>query len=536
MVVEISASEISTSQIGDKQKLIRGSIFMTLSPVTALFLGLIISVLISVYIPPAEYAVYSWYNLMNSFLITTIPFALPQAITRFLAIAKGANNEEEIQQLQKDNTFFTLALVPLSGIIAIVITPLVLSSIGFFGQYGPLDIAIFALGIMCVNLSLFTIGAGKGLQAFENIGLAQFAANLVGQLLVILLIITGWSITALLIKWVVVGLLTSIFLTIGIKQLWTVRGGTYSLKPLLFFAYPAILSFFFAFFFKEYLIRALFMPFGADVVGLYEFAARLLTFVNALTIGFYTALGPYYSRAVGRGPSEELESEVKWTLKFSNFMFLPIIVGIVVISPSLFLILFDPRYYFAYQFFAILMVQMFLYLFYRPFVAILNSTGRPQSVLVITIISSLASGLLMLGAIFISPLFLIERYTLAIVVLAYSSSVFFASLLSGFWVKKQVKINTGFKAVLPFIGIAAIMIPPAIAIHLLRLHPVIEFASIFIISLVLYVLPIRIVGLISENEIRKATLFLPSRVAVPFSNFLVKVFVKHSLRMPLQPN
>jgi O-antigen/teichoic acid export membrane protein len=523
----------------DKKRMLQGTIFLTLSPVTAFFLGLVISLLINDLVPATDYGIFTWFNLMSSFIMNLIPFQLYGSITRYIAVSKGANNEETTQALLKTNSLLTLVLVPLSGFVALMITPIIFNSIpGVAGQYSLLDLSIFVLGIMALILANFIMSALKGLQEFNKIGLAQFAANTVGQALVIIILvygvaiqgITSLGIQALLIKWVIVGLLTTIILTLSVRELWTLHGKTASLKPLLEFAYPMVLSFLFAFFFSEFLVRYFLNFFGVYELGLYGFAVRMVTFVSALTIGFYTALSSYYAQAYGKSDREKLEMELRWTLKISFFLFLPLILGVMVISPSFFLMLL-PNYYWAYQYFIILMAQIFLLLFSRPYSLILNALAKTQTVLIVEVISSVLSGVLMFLFFIYAPLIvlwgLIDN-ALLLVVLGYASSGFFAFVLYAMVIRRYVGINLGLRQVLPLVLIGLCIFPPAVLIHILYLPPLYEFALIVIISTLIYLLPIRYFRVISEAEIRKASQFLPKRFSRRFANILVFLFVRNS--------
>ncbi|MFW9830944.1 MAG: MATE family efflux transporter [Candidatus Thorarchaeota archaeon] len=523
----------------DKKRMLRGSIFLTLSPVAAFFLGLIISILIDDLIPASDYAIFSWFTLMNSFLITLIPFRIPGAISRYLAVSKGANNKEDTQTLLKTNTLLTLLLVPLSGVVTLVITPFILNHplINIGGQYSLLDLVIFTLGIMSLNLANFTVSALKGMQEFNKIGIAQFFANTIGQAAVIFLLVYGVSIQgitalgiqALLMKWVIVGLLTSVILIISVRQIWTLRGMQPSLKPLLRYAYPMVISFLFTFLFSEFLVRYFLNAVG-DELGLYGFAVRIVAFVNALTIGFYTALDAYYAHSYGKGNTISLENDVRWTLKISLFLFLPLILGVMVIAPSFFVLVL-PNYYWAYQYFIILLAQVLLMIFNKPFALVLNALAKTRTVLIIQIISSMVSGLLMVLFFIYGPLFvfwgLIDN-ALLLVVLGYASRTFFALLLSTFIVRRYIGIRKGILQVIPLVLIGLCIIPPAVLIHLLYLPPVFEFYLIVLVSVLIYLLPIRFFRLISEVEIRKASQFLPKRLADPFARVIIRLFVRHS--------
>ncbi len=529
------ALEISLSS--DKKRMLRGSIFLTISPVSAFFLGLIISILINDLIPAADYAIFTWFNLMNNFLVTLVPFALYGAITRYIAVSQGANEEETTQELLKTNSLLALILVPLSGVVAFVITPIIFNSIpDVAGHYSLLDLSIFTLGVMAFLTANFTMCALKGLQEFNKVGIAQFIANTIGQVLIIVLLVYGVAlhgltflgIQALMIKWIIAGLLTTIILTLSARQVWRLRGKAASLKPLIKFAYPMVISFLFAFFFTEFLVLY-FLNFYGDELGLYGFAVRMVTFVSAITTGFYTAMGAYYAQAYGKGEIANLEKELRWTLKISFFLFLPLILGIMVIAPSFFLLVL-PNYYWAYQYLIILMAQLFLYLFARPYGFVLNALAKTQTVLVVQIISSVISGLLMLLFFINGPLFvlwgLIDN-ALLLVVLGYVSSSFFALLLYGFILKRFIGMQLGLRQIMPLVLIGFCILPPAVLIHLLYLPALHELTLIIIISVIIYLLPIRHFRLISEAEIRKASQFLPKRFSERFANILVVLFVRN---------
>ncbi|MHA2405726.1 MAG: hypothetical protein ACXACH_03120, partial [Candidatus Hermodarchaeia archaeon] len=107
----------------EKQRVLRGSILMTLSPASALFLGIVISYLIELFIPPGIYAIFPWFNLVYTFFGTIIVFRLPMALHYYLAAAKGANQLEELQKLRKTSTILALILAPLSGVITSLVVP-----------------------------------------------------------------------------------------------------------------------------------------------------------------------------------------------------------------------------------------------------------------------------------------------------------------------------------------------------------------------------------------------------------------------------
>ncbi|MFX1476088.1 MAG: oligosaccharide flippase family protein [Promethearchaeota archaeon] len=266
-----------------KQRMLRGSVFLTLSPITALILGIFISFLINDLIPTDSFAVYSLFNIMNSILVTVVPFRLPGAISRYLAVAKGRNSKSEIDDLIKSSTLMTLVLAPVSGLVALITTPLIFD---WLIDYEFLDVVLLAIGVMVINISAFSMNTMKGLQKFSEVGIAQFIANILGQATVIILIIYGFGIHALLSKWIVVGVLTAVFLTLAFRRIWSLQGKTYPLRPLLKFAFPGIIAFLVAFFFQEFLSRFIFLSFSSYELGLYAFAMRMYIFVNSFRKDF----------------------------------------------------------------------------------------------------------------------------------------------------------------------------------------------------------------------------------------------------------
>jgi len=510
-------SNPESSPLGEKQRLIRGSFFLTLSPAAALILGLVISKLIELYIPQAEYANFEWFNVMNSFFMNIIPFQMPGAIARYMSVAKGAKDDESLESLVKASSVLSLILVPISGLVAFITTPLIFTAAVVSAESTFLNTLIFSGGVMAINLAAFTQGASSGFQEFEKVGKGNLLGNTVSQLVVMILIPLGWGINALLLKWVLAGSITAIFLSLVVREIWSLRGERYPLRPLLEYSYPAIIAFLFAYFFNEFLIRKIFDLYEADALGLYGFAVRILTFVTALTLGFYNALNPYYARAVGEGGLDALEEEVQWTLKISFFLFLPMIIGAMVIAPAGFLIVF-PNYYWAYQYFLILILQIFFYLFVKPFFAILNSIAKTKLILASSVLAALLSGMLMI---------LLIDYGLIIVLIAYVSGSFFAAVFAGLWAKKETGITLGVPQVIPFTILSfAIMIPTAM-IHFLRLNPFIELAINAVLFLTLYIVSIRYLRIVSAYEIERATIFLPKRMAQSVSKALIRVFTRN---------
>jgi len=508
------------SSIGDKQKVIRGGVFLTASPAAALILGVFITVLIGDYILPEEYAVFEWFNVMSSFFLTIIPFQIPNAIGRYIAVAKGGADQSAIESLVKSATVLSLMLVPVSGIVAFTMTPFVFSFVGIGAQYSILDTLIFSVGVMSLNLSAFTQSVSSGFQEFEKLGIARFLGNLVSQGFLIVLIPLGWGIRALLTKWVLLGLFTAILLTLTIRRIWSLRGSLHPLKPLIAFAYPAIISFLFAYALNELLVRSIFQLYAdQNELGLYGFAVRLTTFINALTLGFHNAIGPHYAQAVGQGGSLALGREVQWTLKMSFFLFLPLIMGTIVIAPAVFRIVF-PVYYWSYRYFAILMMQLFFFLFVRPYSSVLGAVAKTKQVLVSSVVASIVSGILML---------LMIDYGLLFVVIGYASGAFFYALVTSFWVKRDVGIGLGVRQVAPMIITSFATIVPAALIHFMRPNPFVELAANLVMFFLIYLVSIRFLRLVTANEIRKATLFLPERMSSPLSRFLIRLFTRNGV-------
>jgi O-antigen/teichoic acid export membrane protein len=504
--------------IGDKQKVIRGGVFLTLSPVSSLILGLFITILIGEYILPKDYAIFEWFNVLASFFATIIPFQLPSAIGRYVATSKGANDEVALENLTRTSTALTLILVPISGITAFFITPLVFSAVGIGSAYSIVDTLIFCVGIMGLNLSNFAVGIASGHLEFEKVGLSQFLGNVISQGLLIILIPLGWGIQALILKWVVLGFITTISLTISLPKIWSLRGSLYSMKPLIDFAYPSIISFIFGYFFNELLIRSIFQTyFSQSELGLYGFAVRLTTFINAIMLGFQNAILPHYAKVFGQSGSQALESELKWTLRLSFFLFLPLIVGSVVIAPAAFLIIF-PNYYWSYQYFSILMMQLFFYLFLRPYNAALGAMAKTKQILVSSVIAAVTSGFFMI---------LFVNYSLILVVVAYMSNSFLSAFVSALYVRKEARINLNVKTTIPVSIISFSTIIPAALIHFIRLNPFIELVCIFVIFVSVYAISIRSFRLVTAKEIEKAIIFLPGKVAVPLTRALVRVFCKN---------
>ncbi|MFX1575733.1 MAG: MATE family efflux transporter [Promethearchaeota archaeon] len=533
----MTASENSVKLSKDKQRMLRGSILMTLSPVSALFLGIVISLLIDAYIPPQNYAIYQWFNVFYTLFGALIIFRLPTALQYRIASAKGSDHTEELQKLMKTNTILALILTPLSGIISFLAIPVLLDLFLLSGQYFMVDVLICALGIMALTLSTFAVSAYKGLQEFEVVGIGQFVSNLIGQLAVIILIVVGvgylgivsLGVQALLYKWIVVGVLTTMILTVAVRKSWTLKGSTYPFKPLVKFAAPLITSFIFVFIFSELLVMLFLNPFQEEL-GLYGFAVRIANFVNALTLGFYGALSSFYAQSYGKGDCENLEKDVGWTMKISVFLFLPMVIGAMIISPAIFLILF-PNYYWAYQYFIILLFKVILFLFRKPYLDIINVRGKSNLVLIIQVIASMLSGVLMFLAFSFGPLImaygLIDN-ALLLVVLAYILNNLFISIFAAIVIKRDIGIKLGIRGVLPLLLIGFLIIPTAMIIHFLYLPPLLELAIIIPLGVIIYLLPIRYLRIISEKEIRKASQFLPRRFASSFASIIVRLFVRNS--------
>ncbi|MFX1561338.1 MAG: lipopolysaccharide biosynthesis protein, partial [Promethearchaeota archaeon] len=501
-----------------RKKMLRGGVFMSMSPIASLILGLVVSWQIQLFISTEQYGLFEWYNVLSSFFITMIPFRLPSAFGRYIAFSSG--KKEEIDRLVKSSTIVTLILVPVSGLVAFFITPFVLSSLGRGSEYMLLDGLIFTIGVMSINLSAFTKSTASGYREFRNLGIGQLIANVASQVTVIVLIPLNWGIRALFIKSVILGLFTVLFLYFSIKNIWSLRGAMYPLKPLIKYAYPAIISFLFAYALNEVLIRAIFQHYVSlgfnEELGLYGFAVRMVTFVNAFTLGYYSTLGAYYAQALGRS-TKELNDIFQWTVRMSFFLFTPLIVLCLAMAPSAFLLVF-PGYYWAYQYFAILIIQLFFFLFLRPLNTVLSASANTQHILASSILGSIISGFLM---------FILVDYGLLFVMAGYISSGLFAAFFSGVFVKREVpEIDLRVKKIMPISIIAFSTLFPAAGIHFLRIDPVIELISNVVMFIAIYIAASRFLRLVTVSEITKATVFLPARLVEPATRFLILIFIR----------
>ena len=510
----------SNDQVDVRKKMLRGGVFMSMSPFASLILGLIVSWQIQLFISPGQYGLFEWYNVLSSFFITLVPFRLPSALGRYIGFSIGKEDDESVNKLRKSLTAISLILVPVSGLIAFFITPIVLSSIGRGSEYLILDGLIFSFGVMCINLSAFTKSVASAYREFRNLGIGNFLANVTSQVAVLVLIPLNWGIRALFMKSLILGLFTALFLYFTVKNIWSLKGPMYPLKPLIKFAYPPIVAFLFAYTLNEVLIRAIFQYYDtlgfSGELGLYGFAVRIVTFVNAFTIGYYSTIGSYYTVALGKS-TKDLNDVFQWTVRMSFFIFTPMIVICLVMAPSAFLMVF-PLYYWAYQYFAILIIQLYFFLFLRPLHAILSASANTQYILASSILASIISGFLM---------FILIDYGLLFVMIGYISNGFFSALFSAIFVRKCVPdVNLRVTRIMQFSIIAFSALAPSVVIHFLQIDPLLEILTNLSLFILIYIGATRFRRLVTVSEIRKATVFLPSRLVGPVTKFLVSLFVR----------
>jgi O-antigen/teichoic acid export membrane protein len=510
----------SNGVVAERKKMLRGGVFMSLSPFASLILGLVVSWQIQLFISPEQYGLFEWYNVLSSFFITLIPFRLQSALGRYIAYSIGKDDEESVQSLRKSLTIITLILVPVSGLIAFFVTPFVLTALGRGTEYILIDGLIFTLGVMSINLSAFTKSVASAYREFRSLGIGNLVANTASQVVVLVLIPLNWGIRALFMKSVILGLFAVLFLHLTVKNIWSLKGSMYPLKPLIKFAYPPILAFLFAYALNEVLIRAIFQYYASlgfsGELGLYGFAVRLVTFANAFTLGYYSTVGSYYTVALGKS-SKDLNDIFQWTVRMSFFIFIPIIVLCLAMAPSAFLMVF-PAYYWAYQYFAILILQMFSYLFLRPLQAVLSASANTQYILVSSILAAVLSGFLM---------FVFVDYGLLFVTLGYVSSPFISAFFSAIFVKRCVPdVKLRVARIVPISIIAFSALFPATAVHFLRIEPFLELVLNVLIFVVLYIGATRLLRLVTSSEIRKATVFLPARLTEPVTKILISIFVR----------
>ena len=109
----------TTTSTISKRRVLRGSGFLSLGPIAALFLGLITTVLIGFYIPPETLGEYSFVNEFISIFTTIALFGLPGAFVKYIGESLGKKNSQSVSSLIKTQIILATAITIGSVIITV---------------------------------------------------------------------------------------------------------------------------------------------------------------------------------------------------------------------------------------------------------------------------------------------------------------------------------------------------------------------------------------------------------------------------------
>ncbi|MHA1979366.1 MAG: oligosaccharide flippase family protein, partial [Candidatus Hodarchaeales archaeon] len=291
---------MSTSSSISKSRVLKGSAYLSAGPIVALFLGLIISSLIGLYIDPIDLGEYSFINELISIITAIAIFGLPGALTKFLSEYIGKNDQARVDSLLKTHTILVVIITIGMLLISYIAVPIYFKVLGFQLTDGKLILIILTISVMIV--SRFGKSIISGYYEVETLGIFDLISSVISRLMVIVAIIVTIDAYSLILRYIVTEIIF-IIMFVGIqRKIYTFKGDRHPIKPLVSYGIPNTSAFIIGLIFQNLSLKGLLLLyFGQVEVGYFDYAFRLAMFINTMTLGLFTALFGYYSRLYGEG-------------------------------------------------------------------------------------------------------------------------------------------------------------------------------------------------------------------------------------------
>ena len=376
-----------------KRRVLRGGVYLSLGPVSALFLGFIVNFIIGIYIPPETLGEFSFINEFINMTTTIGLFGLPAAITKYLSENIGKQEHQTVDAIKKTNTILSIGLGLLSLVFTLIVTPIFFELLNF--ELTLIKQVLISLTTVTVITSNLAISILRGYYDVERIGLFDLIASIISRLVVIFCILVTFDIYSMLLRFIITGVILLSMVFTSSRKPYKLEGETFSPKKLFTFGLPGTTAFAVGIIGQNLLLKGLMLIlFSQTDVGYFDFAFRLSNFINTITIGFFSGLTAYYSRLLGEGGEQKIISDGGWIFKTSLFIFSPVIIGSIAVS-KVFFEDFFLLYFPAFSFFLVLNLRLLVLVPYRVYTHVLDSVGK-TNVKLISKITSIPLGYLTL--------------------------------------------------------------------------------------------------------------------------------------------
>ncbi len=492
-----------------KTKVIADSIYLSLKPIISLVLGLFISVIISNVISTSDFGAYSILATLIGGVPTIIGLGMPGAATRYIAHAIGEDNKDLVRKIIASVTLFLVTVT----IIAILIIPEITLFILYYLNIviGWDTLIIYTIAIVAIFAFNILSGIEKGFQNMKKVGLASLGGTVTGQIISAFLLINGFGINALLLKFLIAALLSILLMSVFEPIPLNLQKDRYPTKELLSFGFPTVLAYLLAFLSQNLFLRIFMLnSFGIDTLGLYEFAMRQANLLVTFGVGYYSTLTPYFSESLGKGKGK-LQG-ISWTIKSSAFVFSPLTLGLIFVSGPFFSI-FGQKYQAALPLFVILALRILPVFLMRPFNSMLAAIKRTDRYY---ISSSIATVIAVVCGILFVPLGPVG------IALALAFSEVIGNLVLVYYSRKYLpEVEVDSKSIAKIIIGAILMYIPIYFINI-KFTGFTALLLDIVAGALIYMIYCRYANVVSEKELVVATSFLPSPIIKLIKKLLIR--------------
>jgi O-antigen/teichoic acid export membrane protein len=495
-----------------KRRVFRGGAFLSLGPIAAILLGFIVSFFVGLYISPDSLGEFSFVNEFISLVTSVALFGLPGAFTKYIAEYLGREDQLKLNSLLKTQTSLTIGICIFSSFFTLIAAPIYFNLLDL--QITGLKLLLIVLAVSSTIISKFAVSTINGYYDVERLGVYDLIANVISRLIVILCIIITFNAYSLIVRILVINIILISLIPTSKRRIYTLEGYSHPVKPLFSFGLPAMVAFAIVLIGQNLLLKTLILfQFGQNQVGFFDYAFRLASFINTATLGFFASLSSYYARLLGEGGTRKIGLEGGWIIKSSLVIYSPIIIGSIIIG-KLFFEEIVPSYAPAFSFFVILTFGILFLVIFRPFVFMIDAIGKTK-VKIYRIFTALPAGYIIF--------FLTAPLGPLSIVIAWVTMDIVGTLTIYFFCRHYVGdiIIEKKKSLLCLVS-ALIMGIPVLIVNLI-IPGLLAIPFMVIIGFLVYILLVRELHLISEQEIRATSSFvLPKKMAKFAERLLIK--------------
>jgi len=331
----------------------RGAFHIFIGKIISRAIGILGGIILIRLLKPEEYGLISIAIVAPSILLLFSDLGVDTAITKYLSEYRSKNEIGNLKPLFYSGLIFRLIISCILTIICFFIAE-PFASIAVGKPYVATLIQIASLLIFAWALSSFSESVFLGFDATKSYAVFLIIMEILLSAMPIVLVLYGMGVRGALLGMVVANLiaslmqvLTSVFITIKTTRGLNAAAFTFNLKSalktMLVFGIPIQAVIFIGTGLGRYynfMIAAYCAP---SDVGNYSVAEKSNAFIDYMTWPISLILFPTFSK-MSHEESSTLKKALKYSVKYSSFFILPVVIVIVVLAHPLTVFLFGIDY------------------------------------------------------------------------------------------------------------------------------------------------------------------------------------------------